>query len=267
MSPNRADLRFALAAIALAWLMLDGQLHVPVWVLLWGTPFVVLLIWMQDDLRMVYVPAWNWLRICACAAVLSAVRLVPEWLQHGSYVAGLGPPAPSLEVLTVMLLRPGQNDEMKTVLNWNQHEYSCYIGLAGLALLLGGIWMAARGVMLNASSNLSNTWKRLSRPPTSDLAGAAHRTNAVPWLVMTLATIAVMMSSTVFTWLRQFPLWQTERAPSRYVIVALFFALPAAALGWQTMWRGAVWQYLLCAMLLLGLTWDYARNLTAWIPQ
>lgn len=96
---------------------------------------------------------------------------------------------------------------------------------------------------------------------------AAIRPGVLPWLAMLALTAVVMLSSTVFGWLRQFPLWQTERCPSRYVIIALFFALPAAALGWQSVWRGAVWQYLLCAILLLGLTWDYSRNLTAWIPQ
>lgn len=29
-----------LAALALAWLILDGQLHCPVWVLLWGSAWV-----------------------------------------------------------------------------------------------------------------------------------------------------------------------------------------------------------------------------------
>lgn len=93
----------------------------------------------------------TWLRICTLAAVLSAVRLVPLWLVHGSYVAGAGPPAPSLEVLTIALLRPWQSAEVHVFQDWPSWEASCYIGLAGLALLLGGIWLAMKEVTVDGS--------------------------------------------------------------------------------------------------------------------
>ncbi len=221
--------RWQLGGAALAWLMLDGQLHVPVWAVLFGT------VWVLCDPRQLLV----WVQTLACAAVLSAVRWVPMLAAHGEYVARAGPPAPTLAVLAQALTAQGQSAELKLVQDWAFWEYSCYIGIAGCAVLVSGVWLAV----------------------------LSPRRCMMPWLGMLLFSATAMLSKTVFTWLRQFPLWRTERCPSRYIIIALFAACVTAALGWQTVWTGQAWQVLLALLLMAWLTYDCSQQVLAWIPR
>lgn len=179
-----------------------------------------------------------WVCILVVVVILGAVRWVPLLMEHGQYIAKVGPPASSVARLLTALLLKGQNGELSLVPDWKFWEYSCYIGLGGLLFLLIGVGWGVR---------IRPMW---------------------PWLLMMFCALGVTLQGPLFGWLRQYPLWRTERCPSRYVIFIVFFATVTAARGWQDLWTRlpVLWRIGGVVAVFLYLTWDLSRQAAGWIP-
>ncbi len=159
-------------------------------------------------------PAWTWLRFQALSLGLGAFKLLPMIAEFHAYAPekrSLGlPPAAALWSLT----EHGQNamtshPEVAFQLGAGWWEYAFYVGVVPCIFVVAGLVAARR------------CWPLL-------VAGAF-------FLVISLDLRAGTLSLDPWSLIDDFPGWKTQRVPSRFLLVAIFSFLVAAAFGVQRM--------------------------------
>lgn len=160
------------------------------------------------------LPAWTWLRFLGLSLGLGAFKLLPLLAEFHAYAPverSLGfPPAAALWSLTahgqnVATSHPGIAFQVGT--GW--WEYAFYVGVLPCVFFAAALAAARR------------RWPLL-------LAGAF-------FLVISLDLRAGSMGLDPWTLIDDLPGWRTQRVPSRFLLVAIFAFLVAAAIGVQRM--------------------------------
>jgi hypothetical protein len=157
-------------------------------------------------------PAWTWLRFLGLSLGLGAFKLLPMLAEFHSYAPAernLGfPPAAALW----SLVHQGQNavtsyPGLAFQLGTGWWEYAFYLGVLPFVFVVAGLTAARR------------CWPLL-------LAGAF-------FLAISLDVRLGGMSLSAWTLIDDLPIWRTQRVPSRFLLVAVFAFLVAAASGIQ----------------------------------
>ena len=159
-------------------------------------------------------PAWTWLRFQALSLGLGAFKLLPMLAEFLGYAAGKRnsglPPAAALW----SLMAHGQNPmtthpDVVFQLGSGWWEYAFYVGVVPCVFVVAGLYAARR------------CWPLL-------LIGAF-------FLVISLDLRAAGTSLDPWSLIEGLPGWNTQRVPSRFLVMAIFVLLVAAAAGVQRM--------------------------------
>jgi hypothetical protein len=173
-------------------------------------------------------PAWTWLRFLGLSLGLGAFKLLPMLAEFHSYAPAqrnLGfPPAAALWSLT----QHGQNAAtshpgIAFQLGAGWWEYAFYVGVVPCVFVMAGLAAARR------------RWPLL-------VAGAF-------FLIISLDLRSGSMRLDPWSLIEDLPGWRTQRVPSRFLFVAIFAFLVAAAMGVQRMLDSVRERRLLYAVL------------------
>jgi hypothetical protein len=186
-----------------AFTILGGQHQPFIWQNLWLSGFAVL--W---ALRVrAGFPLSRWALVLLATAGLGAVKLLPLWAEFADYAPVARIQGLPLGALATTLAAGGQGPELADPRVAYAHgagwwEYAFYVGPVGLACLVAGCLAARRC-----------------------------------WPVLAIGVFFLALSVEPFErlglWplLEDLPVWRSQRAPSRFLFLALFAFLVAAALG------------------------------------
>jgi hypothetical protein len=188
------------AALLNALTILGGQHQPFIWQNLWLSGFAVL--WAVRERAL--FPLSRWALVLLATAGLGAVKLLPLWLEFAGYAPTAriqGLPAGSL---LAALAAGGQGPEWADPRIAFAHgagwwEYAFYVGPVVLVFLVAGCLLARR------------SW------PMLVIGGF--------FLALSLEPLGL------WAWLEDLPVWRSQRAPSRFLVLALFAFLVAAAQG------------------------------------
>lgn len=229
-------------AAVMFYLVLAGGQHHFTWVLL----LLALLVPFCRD------RAWWLVAVAAASGLLSAVRLLPPVLELQSF-RGAGLVAdvigyPSLwHLLTSLVVLRRETPAFNAALPGNIwffdsgfYEFNAYIGVAGLALLVAGVYR----------------WLRAAAPPYAPLI--------VPVFLMTALSIG---SAYRIVRMTQIPLLESERYTSRLFSLPLFFLIVMAATALDRWMKAAAmpaWHRALALLTLLFLAIDIGGSMRLW---
>jgi len=189
-----------------AFTILGGQHQPFIWQNLWLSGFAVL--W---ALRVrAGFPLTRWALVLLATAGLGAVKLLPLWAEFSDYAPMARIQGLPLGALLTTLTAGGQGPELADPRIAYAHgaawwEYAFYVGPVVLLCLAAGCG-AARG-----------SWPMLAIG-VFFLALSVEPIESVEWLGL-------------WPLLEDLPVWRSQRAPSRFLFLALFAFLVMAALG------------------------------------
>jgi hypothetical protein len=191
------------AALLNAFTILGGQHQPFIWQNLWLSGFAVL--W---ALRVrAGFPLSRWALVLLATAGLAAVKLLPLWAEFADYAPMARIQGLPLGALLTALTAGGQGPELADPRIAYAHgagwwEYAFYVGPVALACLAVGC-LAARG-----------SWPGLAI--------------GVFFLALSVESVGRLG---LWPLLEDLPVWRSQRAPSRFLFLALFAFLVVAALG------------------------------------
>jgi hypothetical protein len=198
------------AALLNAFTILGGQHQPFVWQNLWLSAFALL--WAVRVKAL--FPLTRWALVLLLTAGLGALKLAPLWLEFRDYAPTARIQGLPLASLLASLTSRGQGPELVDPAIAYQHgagwwEYAFYLGPVALVCLVAGLAATRR------------VW---------------------PLLAIGLFFLALSLEPLgLWPYLEGLPVWRSQRCPARFLVLALFALLVAAAPGLERLraWAAA----------------------------